>query len=650
MNFEARLQKELEAGREHKRQRVQSSWILNDKAYNGDVIKYSKLPYNFHIPILAGFEDTLISKTDDAPNIRFGSGQPGEARQARLYDSLWRQQSERPDSDYAIADLIAKRHAARYGRAFLKTYGSKKPFEINVEAVDPYDMITDPNGGGDLENHRFTAQDGIFRNKKQLLDGVESGLYDKEAVLKLLNGPGDSEESYKTESDSTTRWTSLSQSGYGYDCAGEQTYRLVEHVTLVDGERWIVVWSPESRIILSKKKLVESYGCNLLPWSSWAPFYDHKVFWSKAPDDDVRASSEALRVTIMEMLANVQKKNWGTKIYDPGRISAEDLILSSPNGLIPTKSGVADLPGGVGASYQIIQTPDITIAANVVEMLDRFVGQKSGVTPDAQGSSVEDKVGIYFGNIEQMADRMGTQSRWYRNCWRRVGTRFLYQAKRNLSGKVSVEVLGAKGNEMDVLMARNIDPTIGVTVSGGSAEATVSEAKRKERGQAIDSVLNNPSFLEKINLETAISEKLKSAGFEEDEVRLLLNKDASSEYRDQQLRAQESIEKLLEGKKPPLYQGATTVFVQTVLDAAKLYTDGNGPEHERLLAYASAHIPIAAKNSAISAQEQALRMIAVSSAPTDPMAETPEAPIAEESVDPSVNQEITTNQEENVQL
>ena len=173
--------------------------------YNGEVIKYSKLTYCFHLPILSGFEDSLLSKIDDSPSIRFGSGQPGETRLGRQVDALWLQQSNRPDMDYSIADLISKRHAARYGRAFLKTIGTKKPFAIDVLAIDPYDVFVDPNGGGDLEDHRFVIQDGIFRSKKELLDGTASGLYDKKEVARLLAGPGDSEEAYKSENDSTVR-------------------------------------------------------------------------------------------------------------------------------------------------------------------------------------------------------------------------------------------------------------------------------------------------------------------------------------------------------------------------------------------------------------------------------------------------------------
>jgi hypothetical protein len=634
----SRLIKELEAGRQAKRSRTQSSWQPNDKAYNGEVPKYSKLTYNFFLPILSSFEDTLISKLSDSPNIAFGGGQAGETRLGRQMDALWRQQSELPDSDYTIADLVSKRHGARYGRAFLKTIGTKKPFSIEVMACDPYDMVVDPNGGGDLENHRFVIQDGIFRSKKQLLDGVADGLYDKKEVARLLAGPGDSKDAYKTESDSTTRWSSLNQAGYGYDSAGENLYRLAEHVTIEDGERLMCVWNPESGIILSQKPLKESYGCDLLPWTSWAPYFDSKVFWSKAPDDDVRGAAEAMRVTLMEMLVNVQKQNWGTKTYDPNRFTAADLMISAPNGLIPSKPGAADMPGGLSGGYQVIQTPSVTVAANVVEFLDRFVGQKSGVTPDAQGSSQEDKVGIYFGNIEQLADRMGLQSKWYRNCWRKVGTRFLYQAKRNLTGKTPVQVLGARGSETEVLLARNIDPTLGVTVTGGSAEAAVSEAKRKERGATLDSALTNPLFQSQLNPKAALSEKLKSSGFEEDEIRLMTNKEAGSEYRDQQLRAQESVEKLLEGERPPLYQGASVVFVQQILDSAKSFTDGDGPEHERLIAYANAHIPIAAKNSALDAVSKVrLSGFSAVSALDQPSpvqdAEAPEQPDPQEMMD-----------------
>jgi hypothetical protein len=602
----ARLRSELEQGRRAKQTRLTAEWMPNDLAYAGIVPIYSKMSYNFRIPVYCGWEDTLIAKIDDAPIIKFGSNQPGEVRIGRQLDSLWKEQSQKPDYDYAMADLQSKRHAARYGRAFLKVVGTKKPFCIDVLSIDPYDMVTDPNGGGDLEDHRYVIQDGIFRTKRQLLDGVKSGMYDKAAVVKLLAGPASSEDAYKTESQSFGRWTALEQSGYGYNSAGSTLYRICEHVTFdEEGVRHLVNWSPESGIVLKDGTLEERYGADLLPWVSWAPFVDNKVFWSKAPGDDIRQAAEAMRITIMEMMVNVQKKNAGIRVFDPARISAVDMAVNSPNGLVVAQAGAASLPGGLEGAFRIVQTPDVTSAMNVVQFLDQFTGQKTGVTPDTQGTSGEDVLGIYQGNLAQVADRMGLQSRYYRNAWRRIGTRFVYQVKRNLTGKVAVQDIGAKGSEMTYLLARNIDPTIGISISGGNAEAAVSEAKRKERGASLDALLANPATGAMFNIQQAAGERLKASGWEEDEVRLLLNKDAGSEYRDQQLRAEESIEKILEGDKPPIYYGATTVFVQTVLDGAKSFTDGAGPEHERLIAYASAHLPIAAKNSAIMAYEKA---------------------------------------------
>lgn len=628
----ARLQEELSKGRLAKQPRVAGFWEKNDAAYNGVVPIYSKMPYNFYLPIYSGWEDTLVSKLDDAPIVRFGGAQAGETRLGRQLDALWRDQSNRPDMDYAMADLTGKRHAARYGRAFLKVVGQKKPFKIDVLAIDPYDMVTDPNGGGDLEDHRFVIQDGIFRTKKQLLDGVKSGMYDKAAVVKILAGPGSEAEAYKNDSLSSGRWSSLSQAGYGYESAGTTLYRICEHVTYDDeGVRHLIRWSPESLQILKDSTLEEAYGVDLLPWVSWAPFEDNKVLWSKAPGDDIRQAAEATRVTAMEMLTNIQKKNWGTKVFDPERISAADMAVSAPNGLVVARPGAASMPGGLDGAFKIIETPDVSMALNVIQFLDNFTGQKTGVTPDTQGASQEDTLGIYQGNLAQVADRMGLTSRYYRNAWRRIGTRFVYQVKRNLTGKVAVVSVGAKGNEMTYLLARNIDPTIGITISGGSAEAAVSEAKRKERGVALDAVLGGP-LGQTLNSQQAMSERLKAAGWEEEEVRLLLNKDAGSEYRDQQLRAQEAVEELLEGDKPPIYYGADTTFVQTVLDSAQQFTNGSGPEHERLIAYATAHLKIAAQNTATKAYEKAAL------AGINPTA----SPVAS----PTVNNEITP--EENV--
>jgi len=540
-------------------------------------------------------------------------------RQARMYTALWDSQANRPDEEFSAVELAAKRHLSRYGRCFTKMLAQSSPFAIEMLAVDPYDMVVDPLGGEDMENHRFVAQDGIFKSREDLLKGVEEGRYDKNAVRRLLKGPGTDKSAYLSEADISGRFTSLSLSGYGYESCGETLYRLVEHVTYKDGERVKLVWSPEARIIISERSLKETEGIDLLPWSSCAAYPDEKVFWTKAPDDDVRQAAEAMRVTLMEMMHNVQKRNWGTRVFDPRKFNPGDIIWS-PDGLIPSKDGASEMPGGLQGGMFEIQTPDISMAINVTDFLDRFVGQKSGVTPAAQGQSEEERVGIYYGNLEQVAGRVGLQSRHYRRMMRRNAVRFLHLAKRYLKGNQPVQVIGAEGNEFVKLTAKQINTDVGIEISSGSVESQATEKKRGQRVESLKLLRSDPQIAEILNLREYAREVLTSSGFEDGEAKLMLTKDIDSEWQDQRLRAMEKVEELLEGRKPLPYQGAKVSFLKTVLDAAEKYTDSEGADFEHLMAFAKVHVPIVARNMAFDVEKKVLEVTREEQPPEEPQA------------------------------
>jgi hypothetical protein len=101
---------------------------------------------------------------------------------------------------------------------------------------------------------------------------------------------------------------------------------------------------------------------------------------------------------------------------------------------------------------------------------------------------------------------------------------------------------------------------------------------------------------------------------------------------DQVDRANEAVEEILEGKAAKLYQGADDTFVKTVIMAAQRFTPSEGPEFDRLQAYAKLHVEIVGQNKA----EALLREIPPTEQPEQP-AENPMLPL------PTAPQQATIN-------
>src|SRR5688572_4990679 len=184
----AQCRREYEAGIGYRQGRVKD-WQANEDLYYGRVKKQLKNRFNVPMPVMSGFVDTLMSKIDEAPLVKFKPAEEADYRATKKVQSLWDTTSRSEDNDFASKDLDIKKMACFYGRGISKVYGESDPsFKFNMFVTDPYDFYVDPVGGGNLENARYMGEDNIFRSKSMLIAGANSGLYDKKNVMLLVNG------------------------------------------------------------------------------------------------------------------------------------------------------------------------------------------------------------------------------------------------------------------------------------------------------------------------------------------------------------------------------------------------------------------------------------------------------------------------------
>ena len=177
---------EYHAGLQFKQGRIKD-WQLTEDQYFGKVQKSIKSRFNVPLPIMSGFVDTLLSKIDEPPALKFESHKESEYMAVEKAQSLYEQISSSEDADWDSKDLDGKKLAIFYGRSIHKYFAESSPkYKSNFICVDPYDFNCDPMGGGDLENHRFMSQDCILKSKEEILEGVKQGMYDGKQAQKIL--------------------------------------------------------------------------------------------------------------------------------------------------------------------------------------------------------------------------------------------------------------------------------------------------------------------------------------------------------------------------------------------------------------------------------------------------------------------------------
>jgi hypothetical protein len=612
---------QLDTSRQYKYARMKQI-EENENLYLGIAEKEYKNPYDYCFPHMAGFVDTLMSEISDAPMVEFEQQGEEDYKAARVTTALFEQQTKSmlPHASWAIKDRYSKKLAIFSGVGIYKFYTQPSPFKAILTNVDHYDFHSEPAGGGDLEQHLFCGEEGIFKTKEEIEKSAEEGLYSKYWTSNLVNRTTGND--YKDNTESYTqrlnRYRGMGLDPESNNYVGQSIFKLVEWYTTYCGERYYVLFDERSMIALRVCKLVdmfsiiEPYDKPLWPYVIWHTHEDPRVFWSKAPCDDVRPISRSINKFINQELYNRDKKNMGHRLYDPKMVKdVKSLGDWRVDGLTPVDVGQNK------TLSQSVHNLDVGVLNGTLEMvqfLDSWGGQKTGSTPGSQGNAPSaQKVGIFYGEMEQISKRLGVYNKSYKEAWAGIGLRFRVGIADNLEGEtIPVKLLGAYGAEWPEISAEDMKSVrdFDIVVRGGDEI----QMKKKEESARKAAGLKD---IQTINPKWRDQQQLKALGYTDDEI-----KDAFS-MQDPGLKellseAAMAEQEIVKGKNPPINRGANAAFMQHLINFAQnLSMKDKEKENEiaiKINEYARAHTSIAVDNEARSAlrliteaQEQAAR-------------------------------------------
>lgn len=597
MDIVRQCKQEFDNAMQYKQGRI-SDWQANENLYYGRTKKPLKGRFNVPLPVMSGFIDTLLSKIDEPPILKYRPASEADFRATQKVQAFWDSESKREDNDFDSKDIDGKKLACFYGRAIFKTFAESDPkFKFYMIVTDPYDFYVDPVGGGNLEQARYMGEDNVYKSKSQLKAGADSGLYEAKYVEQLINGiaPNTIRVDQDQQNNKANRFSALGLSNSMYNFQGEGMMRFIESGTIIEGVRYYVLWNYETGVPIRCLPLKEVFESELWWWVSWATNRDPFNFWSKSPADDIRPIAEAMKILANQELDNRQKNNWGQRAFDPDIFENPAELEYKPDGLVSVKAGSSRIQEISRGIYEF-KTPQLDGTINLVNWLDNFAGQKTGITADTQGQSEQSKVGIYEGNIQQVADRLGLYNKSYVKCHAAIGRRFVWGTHEHLNTKQAVKMIGENGVEWDYLKGREVNPDMDINVESSGSELQLNEAMKVQKANALEK-LSNPLFAQSVNKKWLIEQILLTGGYSDEEVRVAQDIENNGN-REVLARASEAIEDIVKNPKkmPKLFRGATTGFQSKIVNFAMDNTDGNLPLFNALMDYAMSHSQIVADN------------------------------------------------------
>lgn len=616
---------QFKAGLQYKEMRMKK-WVEIEQQYNLESEPQSKLPIgrtDYPLPIMSGFIDSMHAKVDDEPYLDFSHLTNADKKRAKKATAAWQFLSSPERANWSAEDRAGKKMNLMTGRTIFITYCESDPeFKHYFELVDSYDYIAEAMSGGNIRKHRCGFQDNLFRSKYEI---ENAGHYDLAQVKRLVSATND--DAFKKNDilyrQKVNRLVSVGLKPEAYkDYTGDCLYRLSQGFTTYEGIMYWVIMDMTTGIWLLCDPVEERFASGTHPFTSWASHYDKFNFWSKAPAESIVPICYASKDLFNEAIYNNKKRTSGQRAYDPEVFDDPAQLEWKPDGLVPANV----VPGkSVESGIYEFKTEDNTqITISMLNFLDQFAGQKTGNTQSAQGQSDKDiKVGVYYGDLQQVADRIGLLNKEYVACWREAGDLFLWGVWEHFPAKLMIKVMGEDGVDWEELKKEDLEPDFAVIPKSNKAEIEANEIKKKRQDESLTAILNDPRMAGLINMKMAIHKKLRTAGWEEDDIRAIMD---TSTFGDEEslINASQAIQDILEGKEPRIYRKAKLAFLQKIKD----YMDSNelDPELEQAFAaYFEIMTPIVSDNMARQAMilpgEQIMQAMNASPAiPTSPAA------------------------------
>ena len=565
------------------------NWQKNEGMYYGKKPIVLDSRANVELGQMQSFVHSLWSKIDDPMVFKYTKRKEAQAKRVARLNALRRYDQDADDWD--IKDLVGKKQGIIYGRAIYSYFAdSYDGYCSHLNNVDVYDFLVDPAAGGiDLERGRNLGRYGVVKDRSEIVDGIDEGIYNEIEGNMLLQGAGNAMDYTQEEMNKRNRiidtnvWRETHESGLDLD-----KFKFWEWITTYEGERYYLLLSERGATALVVENLQErapatkKFPLGPYPFWTWAAFPDLTEFWSPSYCDYAREIFMAENSSINAAMDNSEKINHPQQAVDVGAIENLAELKYRRGGYIQFKKGT-----DINKALQTLVTPAINTPLAVFDKLELIQEKASGVTSATKGQSTDTKVGIYEGNQANEADRFGLLNKSYAFGYKRFAKLYELGVREHLTKKVAIDIMGPNGIETEEVSRRDIfrkSEEFGTLVESSDAELQMSMADKKDKLLFYTELINSPALKDKVNVRKALQLKGEVVGINEDEMEQLLD---TSAYGNTGMigDADQDIETILDGKPIRPRKSANRAYKQHFV--TYMITHEQDMTHEQYMALAS---------------------------------------------------------------
>jgi len=600
---------EIDFSYRYKKARM-SSWNKNEDMMNPDKSSPSVIsPYGgstqqadtrAQVPLykMHGYVHTILSKIDSPLTFKYVKGETADLKKSKLMNSI--KDKDAKIGRWNFKDLMGKRDAAIYGRAIYlyMTRNDKGQYKSLLNLIDPKDFLIDPDVGGlctgeedgsGVEKATYLGWWNTKLTRAQITKGIKDGIYYKKVAEDLMDGGTNTKTKTNQDNDKDNRKPSgAPRERY----KNENQFIFYTWITTDENDdRYYLILTPSGDCIRCEpwKEIRKSGKYSI--WT-WAAFPDPREFWTPSYCDFARGIFQAQEKSINQSLDNSEQINRPQTAVNVDYVRNLAQVRYRKDGYIEIEGNV-----DVNRVLQTRQTPPIEGPFKVYDKLESIVESESGVTADVKGTSDEDTLGIYEGNMMQAGDRFGLLNKSYAEGYYRFAVLHKEGVMQDMKKKMAVQILGPMGLDIEMVSARDLKPFTNdydILVESSIAEAQSNLADSKNKLTFLGSYKGDQTINQKILFETQAT----IAGVDDDTIKRLLD---TNDYDAIEVVAQadEAFQIIIGGDTPPLYKDANTAFLQRLHDLSDKYDHELSPDqHNAVFSYIDLIAPIVEKNAA----------------------------------------------------
>ena len=595
---------EIEFDRDYKKKRIED-WHRNEKliAHVNENLGDQRANVGIANTKAISFVETLLSKVDNAPNIKFVKTTEADLNVANRYNGLFQMDMAAENQDLDFKDLMGKKDAIVYGRAIYDYHAeSVNGYCSHLNLVSPYDFLIDPSAGGMYtERARHLGRAGIWKDKWELEAGAKTGFYINDEVKEIVKGAGQSNAASQEQKDKEEGLYFLTGEKQRMMNSGSQ-YHFHEWGTTYEGERYLLLINEESKRAVRCEKLKDVFKSGMWWFGSWATSPDAKEFWTLAPIDNVRNIFITQGINIDQALDNNERINHPMMGVVAGAVKNLSDLRYGRDKRVLFKKGT-----DLRIATKTFETPQIDNPLKIYEVLEGIGDKEGGVPASSKGVADEETLGIYEGNLANVSDRLGLLNKSYARFYKHLGLLWKKGVQEHMTKKMAIEILGADGVSYEDVTAKDMTPNseLKVVVEASDAEVQSNLIDKKNKLTFLASKKGDPTYNQRVvgEMEATI------AGFKKEDIDRLLDVEnaASAEL---MAEAAQEIEDLIALKEVEPNWQANTKYVQKFVDY--MQDNKNDLSDEQWIAlenYVLAVQPIVIKNTVRMAQAMRSEML-----------------------------------------